>query len=209
MATLTVRSADLSKALSNAESWLPAKSPVPVALVTVEPYGSLSITVTDTYTAGQAYCPIEARDATTSEAVEVTRADLQALAARARKDGAKKAFSRITVETSKGVILHGVTEETGEPVTALAVNGSLRREWAILRDLYELAETHTPWLLINPAYIALFNKIRPDVQGRGVHLVAVPEVGAVFGKVGPHFRGLVMTLDPARNEAALGEGGLW
>jgi hypothetical protein len=37
----------------------------------------------------------------------------------------------------------------------------------------------------------------------------VPEVGAVFGKVGKYFRALIMTLDEKRNEDFLGEGGLW
>ncbi|GAA2293981.1 hypothetical protein GCM10010149_47390 [Nonomuraea roseoviolacea subsp. roseoviolacea] len=215
MATLTVPSGDLSKALSNAEAWLPAKSPVPVALFAVG-MGTFTITVTDTYTAGEARCPVEGYTGH-SEAVEVSRADLIALAKRARQDGTRKTLSRITVETGAGVILHGaIDEHNPEPVTALAVNGNeFRPEWAMLDELFTLAESREPWLLLNPAYMTLFNKVRPDVAGRGAHLVAipeigpVPEVGAVFGKVGKYFRALVMTLDEKRNEAALGEGGLW
>lgn len=216
MATLTVPSGDLSKALSNAEAWLPAKSPVPVALVMVRADGPLTFTVTDTYTAGEATCPVVSRDQGKAEAVEITREDLIVLAKRARKDGTRKTHSRLTIETGKGIILHGAIDENSpEIVTALAVEGEWRPEWAMLADLWEIAESHEPWLMIQPQYMTLFNKVRPDVSGRGAHLVAVPEigpvpeVGAVFGKVGPNFRGLVMTLDEKRHEKALGEGGLW
>lgn len=209
MATFTVPCGDLSKALSNAEAWLPAKSPVPVALVKYSPIDGLSFTVTDTYTAGIATCPVDSREGR-PEAVEITREDLIALAKRARKDGTKNAFTRITVESGKGVILHGIIDESNaETATALAVNEPFRPEWSMLSDLFVIAEKRTPWLLINPGYLTLFNKVRPDVTGRGVHLVEVPELNAVFGKVGPNFKGLVMTLDEKRNEEALGEGGLW
>jgi hypothetical protein len=209
MATLTVPSGDLSKALSNAEAWLPARSPVPVALFVVKGH-RLTVHVTDTYTAGESSCVAEIRSGGDMAAVEITRADLIALAKRAREDGTRKTYSRITVESGKGVIVHGATDDDkAKPATALAVEGEFRPEWAMLRDLFDVAEKRTPWLLVNPGYLTLFNKVRPDVSGRGVHLVEVPETGAVFGKVGPNFRGLVMTLDEARNEAALGEGGLW
>lgn len=215
MATLTVSSGDLSKALSNAEAWLPAKSPVPVALLSAE-MDALVITVTDTFTAGEARCPVESFIGE-PEAVEVSRADLIALAKRAREDGTRKTLSRITVEAGAGVILHGaIDEKNPTPVTALAANGNeYRPEWAMLADLWTIAETHKPWLMVQPQYMTLLNKVRPDVSGRGAHLVAVPEigpmpeVGAVFGKVGKHFRALIMTLDEKRNEEFLGEGGLW
>ncbi|MEQ4716073.1 hypothetical protein [Nonomuraea sp. B19D2] len=215
MATLAVPAGDLSKALSNAEAWLPAKSPVPVALVCVRGL-MLEITVTDTYTAAVATCVAEVRSGGNLAAVEITREDLITLAKRARQDGTRKTLSRITVESGKGVILHGAVDENNpETATALAVGGDFRPEWAMLNDLFAIAEKHEPWLMIQPQYMTLFNKVRPDVAGRGAHLVAVPEigpvpeVGAVFGKVGKYFRALVMTIDEERNEAALGEGGLW
>jgi hypothetical protein len=215
MATLTVPSGDLSKALSNAEGWLPAKSPVPVALIAASKE-ALTITVTDTFTAGESTCPIESYIGH-SEAVEISRADLVALAKRARQDGTRKTSSRITVESGEGVILHGAIDENNSvPVTALSATGEhFRPEWPMLADLWALAETHEPWLMVQPQYMTLLNKVRPDVAGRGAHLVAVPEigpvpeVGAVFGKVGKYFRALIMTLDEKRNEDFLGEGGLW
>jgi hypothetical protein len=210
MATLTVPSGDLSKALSNAEAWLPNKSPVPLALVEADPFDALTITVTDTYTAGVARCAVDVPEGGAVESVEISREDLILLAKRARQDGTRKTFSRITVETGKGVILHGAIDENNpQAATALAVNKPFRPEWAMLADLFVIAEKHEPWLLLNPSFMTLFNKVRPDATGRGAHLVAVPEFGAVFGKVGPNFKGLVMTLDEKRNEEALGEGGLW
>ncbi|GAA0955755.1 hypothetical protein GCM10009560_79560 [Nonomuraea longicatena] len=215
--TLTVPSGDLSKALGNAEAWLPAKSPVPVALVMVRSDGPLSIHVTDTFTAGEAFCPVESRDQAKAEAVEIVRSDLILLAKRARQDGTRKTYSRLTIETGQGVILHGAIDEPNPTTaTALAAGGdSWRPEWAMLRDLFEIAEKREPWLMVQPQYMTLLNKVRADVVGRGAHLVAVPEigpvpeVGAVFAKVGKNFRALIMTLDEKRNEDYLGEGGLW
>ncbi|GAA3136530.1 hypothetical protein GCM10010466_29180 [Planomonospora alba] len=212
MAVLTVNAPELSKALTNAEAWLPAKSAVPVALV-VASYDGLTITVTDHYTAGESKCPaVEYRGS--DEAVQIRREDLVALAARARKDGTKKVLSRVTVETDRGVIVHGAIEdERAEVVTALAVPGPFREEWTVLADMFATAASDAaPFpdrVMVAPAYLAMFNKVRPDASGRGVDLLTCPINGAIFGKVGPNFRGLVMVLDSGKNEAALGEGGLW
>ncbi|WP_433434470.1 hypothetical protein [Nonomuraea sp. CA-141351] len=216
MAELTVTTGELSKALTNAEGWLPARSPVPVALVTAD-RKELVITVTDTYSAGQATCPIEGHRGQPSEAVEISRADLLALAKRARADGTKKGLSRITIETgrSAGVILHGMTDDPhAETVTVLdASRGRFRPEWPLLVELFDLAEEEAvDWpggVLVNTGYLALWNKVRPDATGRGVHLRSIPDTRVILGKVGPYFRGLVMAMDEVRNEEALGQGGLW
>ncbi|WP_440066468.1 hypothetical protein [Streptosporangium sp. OZ121] len=214
MAVLTVNAADLSKALSNAEGWFPARGPVPVALVTSNPLAGLVVTVTDHYTAGEATCP--AQDYTGPHvAVEISRADLVGLAARARKDGTRKVLSRVTVEPD-GVIVHGSIEDNNaETATALAVvsDDGFRSEWRLLADMFagavKNARPFPESVMVSPGYLALFNKVRPDVPGRGVALLTCPPVGAVFGKVGPHFRGLVMVLDAERNEEFAGQGGLW
>ncbi|MEU4579960.1 hypothetical protein [Nonomuraea sp. NPDC023979] len=216
MAQLTVTTGELSKALTNAEGWLPSRSPVPVALVAADRH-ELVITVTDTYSAGQATCPVDGHQGKPAEAVEISRADLLALAKRARADGTKKGLSRITVETGPraGVIFHGMTDDPyAETVTALdASRHGFRPEWSLLDEMFALAEEKAvDWpggVLVNTGYLALFNKVRPDATGRGVHLRSIPDTRVILGKVGPHFRGLVMAMDEVRNEAALGQGGLW
>ncbi|WP_433224479.1 hypothetical protein [Microtetraspora malaysiensis] len=214
MAVLTATAGDLSKCLTNAEGWLPAKSSVPVALVVADGH-SLRVTVTDTYTAGEATSPVES-DRGTTELVEISRSDLAELAARARKDGAKKTLVRLTVESDKGVILHGsVDESAAETATALqAVKpGELDGVWETVAELFERGEenvTRLPdQLMVNPGYLALFNKVRPDQTGRGVDLYIGEAGKPILGKVGPNFRGLIMPMDRIKNADTLGPEGLW
>lgn len=197
--------ADAARALYNAHSFIPAKSLVPYALISLYP-DKIYTSGTDTYAAGTDYCPTTGYVGTESHAL-VARDDILALERCARK--AAKATATVEVRPGSVKVDPMGYDAAEVPIYTDVRHLEIHHRIAALVSEAEQRPGAIPGVLaLDPALWARFAKVKAGT-GRIADLLMTSALEPVFIKIGPTFRGLVMPIDRRVYESNIGPEGLW
>lgn len=204
----TALSAGVAVAAGNAHAFLPARSPVPAALVTLS-RDRLTFTGTDTYAVGRAWTGVSGPE-TDEQAVSacLSRDDLAALEKAARGD--KKGESQVTV-THDGVTLVTSDEETHHYAASTA---RLPDDiWHKVDDLLTRLDGREPVVpevvAFDPTLLSRFAKVKADKRERVADFYLTDAWEPALVKIGTEFTGAIMPVERETHTRNVGEEGLW
>lgn len=191
---------------ANALAFLPARSKVQNALLTIANGGYVTITATDTYTVGQDSCEVGEVGETTIE-VEVDREGLQAIDKAARGDKKKQGH----LEIFNGDCVKYTGTEGNEAV-AHATQPDYETWNAIqglLTSLEKRAVALPQVIAFDPSLLMRFSKVKADKTERIADFFITDAWAPVLVKIGTTFTGAIMPIEREVHSNNVGPDGLW
>jgi hypothetical protein len=207
VAKVTVECPEVARAFGNALAFLPARSQIPYALITLSAT-EVTTAATDKYAVGTDRCPVSGSlGLTGTETALVDKKGLEALD-RAAREG-KKAPGTLTLRLGT-LEFHG----EGEPVTVETFDRpDLVELYDTVRGIIDAAEGRPPVipgvLLLDPGLWSRFAKVKADKTQRVADLYMSAEYEPVLIKIGPTFKGLLMPVERQTHSDNIGQDGLW
>ncbi|MFF4223203.1 hypothetical protein ACFYZH_10095 [Streptomyces abikoensis] len=212
MISFRVEGEELARATYNALAFTPARSPIPVAKMYIDPKETFLL-ATDTYAIGRpSLGPTQGIGRPVS--LELTRDDL----ARLDKIGrACKGELSIKIPDDNGLIATGLQVDVEEVIPSRAVSLNYDRGvWQLCEELLECLENRPQdiptFLAVDPSLLARFGKIKtPKGTSALLDMKITSSEDPILIKCGPQFTGVLMPVNRsvARQAATRGGDFLW
>jgi hypothetical protein len=174
-------------------------------LFTLSP-GGLTILGGDPYAAAHDTAPVESCTAARGLPVvfELPREGLDAVASFCRTHA--KQSVRLEWFPGDGLVLAaGSSRESVEDGAGLTPPAA----WAALEELFERYEDPSSVFLLDMALASRFRLVKSDKNERRADWMIRDPEEPILVKVGPSFRGLMMTIQREKHAEAVGQEGLW
>lgn len=207
MTSVTVLCHDLARVLGNALAFMPARNRVKHVALCVTPDGVLAAGCRDGYVAG--VDTVGTVDFGGNAANPALLLPEEAEVLKKVAQAGKKFPVRVNI-TGDSLNVETSEEALGVPiVTADREVDMYRSLFALMGDAEKREGALPGALMLDPALMAPFAKVKSDSTDRKADLLIKDERSPILVKIGPTFRGLMMPIHREQNAKKAGEDGLW